>query len=264
MEPPVILQGDALLRLREMDADTFDAVITDPPYASGGMSMSEKSKSTRDKYTSYGEQGNPYPDFSGDALAQRAWTSFMHEILVECRRVVKPGGVIALFIDWRQLPALTDAIQWASWTWRGVAVWDKMNSRPQKGRFRAQCEFIVWGSNGPMPIDRRAPVLPGIFQNINVPPQERWHQTQKPLALMRQVVRITEQGGRILDPFAGSGSTLEAALMEGYNCTGIELEQHNVEIIRRRLAGMQTGMFHDTQQTQQVSLLDSEQKEAQP
>lgn len=107
-------------------------------------------------------------------------------------------------------------------------------------------------------------MLPGIFQNINVPPQERWHQTQKPLALMRQVVRITEQGGRILDPFAGSGSTLEAALMEGYNCTGIELEQHNVEIIHRRLAGMQTGMFHDTQQTQQVSLLDSEQKEAQP
>lgn len=53
MEPLVILQGDALLRLREMDADTFDAVITDPPYASGGMSMSEKSKSTRDKYTSY-------------------------------------------------------------------------------------------------------------------------------------------------------------------------------------------------------------------
>ena len=72
MEPLAILQGDALLRLREMDSDTFDAVITDPPYASGGMSMGEKSKSTRDKYTSYGEQGNPYPDFSGDALAQRA------------------------------------------------------------------------------------------------------------------------------------------------------------------------------------------------
>ena len=141
-----IRQGDALLRLREMPTDSYDAVISDPPYASGGMSMSEKAKSTRDKYTSYGEQGNPYPDFSGDALAQRAWTSFMHEILVECRRVVKPSGVIALFIDWRQLPALTDAMQWAGWVWRGIAVWDKITSRPQRGRFRQQAEFIVWAS----------------------------------------------------------------------------------------------------------------------
>lgn len=249
-----IRQGDALLCLREMAADSYDAVISDPPYASGGMSMAEKSKSTRDKYTSYGEQGNPYPDFSGDALAQRAWTSFMHEILVECRRVVKPGGVIALFIDWRQLPALTDAIQWAGWIWRGLAVWDKGNSRPQKGRFRQQCEYIVWGSNGPMPVDRAAPVLPGVFQYPNVPPQERWHQTQKPLALMRKVVLICEQGGRILDPFAGSGSTLEAALLEGYTCTGIEIEQHNVDIVRRRLEGMQLRMPLVTERPTQTKI----------
>lgn len=237
-----VRQGDALLELRKMPDNDYDAVISDPPYASGGMSMGEKAKTTRDKYTSYGEQGNPYPDFSGDALAQRAWTSFLHEILVECRRVVKPGGVIALFVDWRQLPALSDAIQWAGWTWRGLAVWDKGNSRPQRGRFRQQCEFIVWGSNGPLSIDRNAPVLPGVFQHMNVPTQERWHQTQKPLDLMRQVVRICEQGGRILDPFAGSGSTIEAALLEGYAATGVDIERHNVEIIRRRLAGMQLRM----------------------
>lgn len=254
-----IRQGDALLRLREMPSDDYDAIITDPPYASGGMSMGEKAKSTRDKYTSYGEQGNPYPDFSGDALAQRAWTSFLHEILVECRRVTKPGGVIVLFIDWRQLPALTDAMQWAGWTWRGVAVWDKTTCRPQLGRFRQQCEFIAWGSNGQMPTTRKAPVLPGLYQHPNVPTQERWHQTQKPLALMRQVVRICEQGGRILDPFAGSGSTLEAALLEGYTCTGIELEQHNVDIVRRRLAGLQLGMFRGmTEEPAQLSLLGKE------
>lgn len=234
-----IRQGDALLEMRKMEAGSYDAIISDPPYASGGMSMGEKSKSTRDKYTIYGEQGNPYPDFSGDALAQRAWTSFMHEILVEARRVVKPGGVIALFVDWRQLPALTDAIQWAGWTWRGLVVWDKGNSRPQRGRFKQQCEFIVWGSNGLMPPDRNAPTLPGVFQFPNVPTAERWHQTQKPLALMRQVVRICEHGGRILDPFAGSGSTLEAAMLEGYTATGVDIEQHNVDIVKRRLQGMQ-------------------------
>ena len=128
-----IIHGDALLELRNMHGADYAAIITDPPYASGGMSMAERSRSTRDKYTSYGEQGNPYPDFSGDALAQRAWTSFMHEIMVAARAACKPGAVCALFVDWRQLPALTDAIQWAGWVWRGVAVWDKMNSRPHAG-----------------------------------------------------------------------------------------------------------------------------------
>lgn len=248
-----IRQGDALVRLHEIPDASYDAVISDPPYASGGMSMSEKSRSTRDKYTGYGEQGNPYPDFSGDALAQRAWTSFLHEILVECRRVTKPSGALAMFVDWRQLPALSDAIQWAGWIWRGLAVWDKMSSRPQKGRFRQQCEFIVWGSNGTMPPDRDVPVLPGVFQCTNVPTRERWHQTQKPISLMRSVVQICESGGRILDPFCGSGSTLEAAIMEGYTATGIEIEAHNVEIVRRRLAGMQL-RIPDTQPYQEKLL----------
>ena len=46
------IHGDALLNLREMRGAGFSAIITDPPYASGGMSMAERSRSTRDKYTS--------------------------------------------------------------------------------------------------------------------------------------------------------------------------------------------------------------------
>ena len=126
-----------------------------------------------------------------------------------------------------------------------MAVRDKMNSRPQMGRFRQQCEYIVWGSNGPLAVDRGVGVLPGLFQYPNVPPGERWHQTQKPLALMRQVVRLCEPGGAVLDPFAGSGSTMEAALLEGHEAAGIELEQHNVDIIRRRLQGVQVCMAFD-------------------
>ena len=47
--------------------------------------------------------------------------------------------------------------------WRGTAVWDKGNSRPQKGRFRQQAEYIVWGSNGPMPINRPVSLSAGCF-----------------------------------------------------------------------------------------------------
>lgn len=254
MQQYELYQGDALLRLREKRGAGYSAIITDPPYASGGMSMSDKSRSTREKYTSYGTQGNPYPDFSGDALAQRAWTSYLHELMVAARECCKPGAVCAIFVDWRQLPALTDAIQWAGWTWRGVAVWDKMNSRPQMGRFRQQCEYIVWGSNGPLAVERGVGVLPGLFQFPNVPTHERWHQTQKPLELMRQVVRICEPGGVICDPFAGSGSTIQAALIEGYKGVGIELEAHNIDIIRKRLQGIQQQIF-TPEATEQLALI---------
>ena len=103
-----------------------------------------------------------------------------------------------MFIDWRQLPAATDALQWAGWIWRGTAVWDKGNSRPQKGRFRQQAEYIVWGSNGDMPLSRPVPCLPGVFKYGN--PQSRIHLTEKPLQLLRDIVKITEPGGHILDP----------------------------------------------------------------
>jgi site-specific DNA-methyltransferase (adenine-specific) len=145
----------------------------------------------------------------------------MAQVLEDCRRVCKPGAVLVMFTDWRQAPALTDAIQWAGWIWRGTAVWDKVSSRPQKGRFRQQAEFILWGSNGPLSIDRPVPVLPGVFSHRM--PVNRIHQTEKPLELMRELVRICVPGGRILDPFAGSGTTLEAALLEGYDAVGIEL-----------------------------------------
>ena len=68
---------------------------------------------------------------------------------------------------------------------------------------------------------------------------------------MRQVVRICEPGGIILDPFAGSGSTIEAALHEGYEAVGIEQEAHNIDIIRRRMQGVQLRMplLDNTQQS---------------
>ena len=157
-----ILQGDALKVLGTFAPNTFDAVITDPPYASGGRTQTEKNKSTARKYSSMGE--NAPPPFDGDAKDQRSWTRWAAEWLYEARKVCKSGAPVCMFIDWRQLPAATDALQWAGWIWRGTAVWDKGNSRPQKGRFRQQAEYIVWGSNGDMPISRPVPCLPGVFK----------------------------------------------------------------------------------------------------
>ena len=78
------------------------------------------------------------------------------------------------------------------------------------------------------------PCLPGVFKYGN--PQNRIHLTEKPLQLMRDVVKITEPGGRILDPFAGSGSTVLAAVLEGYSATGIEVTEEYAKLARERIS----------------------------
>ena len=215
-----ILQGDTLSLIRAFEPGVFDAVITDPPYASGGAKPSEKSRTTNQKYSSMAAD-RALPDFDGDQKDQRSWTRWCAEWLSDARRACKPGAVLVVFIDWRMAPALADAVQWAGWIWRGTLVWDKITSRPQRGRFRQQSEFALWASNGPMALTRPVGCLPGVFRYPN--PQHRIHVTEKPLPLMRDIVHITEPGGRILDPFAGSGTTVLAAVQEGYEAVGIEV-----------------------------------------
>ena len=59
----------------------------------------------------------------------------------------------------------------------------------------------------------------------------------KPLALMRWLVRlVTPYGGVVLDPFAGSGTTLEAAVAEGMRAIGVEREESYLPLIQERFA----------------------------
>jgi DNA modification methylase len=62
------------------------------------------------------------------------------------------------------------------------------------------------------------------------------HPTCKPLALMRWLVRlVTPPGGTVLEPFAGSGTTIEAAIYEGFNVIGIEREPIYLPLIQHRI-----------------------------
>ena len=68
-------------------------------------------------------------------------------------------------------------------------------------------------------------------------PTKNFHPTVKPIALMRYLVRlVTPPGGIVLDPFAGSGSTLVAATMEKFDCIGIEMTDEYLPIIEARVA----------------------------
>ena len=66
---------------------------------------------------------------------------------------------------------------------------------------------------------------------------QNFHPTVKPLALMRYLIRlVTPPGGTVLEPFAGSGTTLAAATLEGFDSIGIELTADYLPIIQARIA----------------------------
>lgn len=227
-------QGDALALLQALPTGSVDAVITDPPYSSGGQFRGDRSQSTRAKYVITGTKLER-PDFGGDNRDQRSFLAWCGVWLGECLRVAKPGAPICVFTDWRQLPITTDAVQAGGWIWRGIVPWSKTEAaRPSLGRFRAQCEYVVWGSAGPLPASAEVGALPGFFERA-IARSDKHHQTGKPTEIMREIVRICPPGGLVLDPFAGSGTTGVGALLEGRRFLGFELGSEYADVARNRL-----------------------------
>jgi site-specific DNA-methyltransferase (adenine-specific) len=67
-------------------------------------------------------------------------------------------------------------------------------------------------------------------------PKQNFHPTVKPTALMRYLIKlVTPEGGVVLDPFTGSGSTGKAALLDGFQFVGVELTEEYLPIIEGRL-----------------------------
>ena len=78
-------------------------------------------------------------------------------------------------------------------------------------------------------------------EGITRQPSQNFHPTVKPLALMQYLVRlVTPPNGIVLDPFAGSGTTLVAATMEKFDCIGIEMTDEYLPIIEARVAHAKT------------------------
>lgn len=237
--------GDCFRVLEELQEREVDGVIIDPPYSSGGTFSTMRKGDTYKKYCRSGSEFGKDKSFTGDNMDMRSFTLFLREVLFSARLKTKDQGVCCVFIDFRNLPAVADALQMAGWIWRGIAVWDKKSSRPQMGRFKNQCEYIVWGSNGDLPLERGVGVLDGLFSYGNVPTAKRYHQTEKPLALMKQVVEIVPAGGVVLDFFMGSGTTGVACMETGRRFIGGELDKEYFETARRRIeaAENQTSIF---------------------
>lgn len=222
-ESVTLYRGDALAVLPGLPDASIDAVVTDPPYSSGGQFRGDRTQRTGAKYVSEDMVTlRDLGDFTGDNRDQRGFQYWCALWLGECLRLTRPGGLLMLFTDWRQLPAVSDSLQAGGWVWRGIVPWVKTNPRIFAGRITNASEYVVWGSNGalPSPLDGGRG-FPGFYMASS--PRERDHQAQKPLSVMRGLMAAVPEGGTVLDPFMGSGTTGVAALIERRRFIGIEL-----------------------------------------
>lgn len=130
----------------------------------------------------------------------------------------------------------------ASWI-----VWDKLNGLKGKRETgfcdSADCE-LIWTNSG-----KAARIISHRWMGMlkdSEQSERRLHPTQKPVALMEQLIRfLTKEGDTIFDPFMGVGATGIAAARQGYPFIGVEISDHYFEIARKRIEAVvaQSKMF---------------------
>lgn len=251
-----LTRGESLWLLRALPEACIDAVIGDSPYSSGGQFRGDRVAPPSEKYVQRGTV-LVRPDFTGDTRDQISFEYWSTLWMCEARRVAKIGAPICSFTDWRQVVPTILAMQAGGWIFRGIMPWDKTEgARPAKGRFAQQCEFIVWGSNGPMSDERiGGECLPGIVRHYPNPRHKR-HIAGKTKETMCPIVRICERDGVVLDPFAGSASTGVACLVEGRRFIGFELVPQIADEARAWLAAEERGLAPEDAAGGQRSIFD--------
>lgn len=196
-----------------------DLVATDPPYCSGGFQESGKSAG------SVGVR-NEVKKVVNDRLSTRGYQALMKAAVFAI-----DAQFFYVFTDWRMWSYLFDLAEGSGAGVRSMIVWNK--GHPGMGRgWRAQHELILWGC-------RAAPPYEDGFGGLgNVRTMGRQsndlHTTQKPVELMRELIRNTPFAQVVADPFGGSGTTLIACEAEGVMCRTTELDPAYVDTIVRR------------------------------
>ncbi|WP_156830546.1 DNA-methyltransferase [Methylobacter marinus] len=212
-----------------------DAVIADPPYGSGGFTVKDMLKSSKTKYVSSdASYQKTLPDIDGESLHPMAWRQLMTDACNLAKKVLTDGGVLVLFIDWRNMAALQAVMHETGFTVRGTAVWDKGRAtRPMKNGFRNQAEYLLWGTKGKTASREQPVYLPGVLKHTTMT-NKKIHITQKPDSLMDEIIAICPDGGTVLDMFMGSGSTGVAALKSGRRFIGCESVPAYFDTARQR------------------------------
>jgi site-specific DNA-methyltransferase (adenine-specific) len=263
-----LLQGDCREQIPRLANRTIRAVITSPPYAMQRSTVPNKSRTKRSKdgfYPGFLEKDYPATMVSiFDALKPKLTEDA--SILLNIRSHVKNGAVSDYVLKTRL--ALRDA----GWIENEELIWYKPEVKPQGSvmRPRRTWEHILWFSFCENPfVDLKA--VGKVSKNVGCPATKKSarysefhrgsterkigiariedvfsvpasgnskyvdHPATFPPALVEQLIRtFSEVGDVILDPFAGSGTTLFVARFLKRDSVGIEIDPHSHDLILNR------------------------------
>ena len=193
-----------------MPDESVNAIITDPPYGINYDSQTG-ARIKNDKA--------PFIWFLYDAF-----------------RVLKSGGTLLCFTRWDVEQTFIDAIELAGFRVKSEVIWDKVyhGMGDTKAAFAPAHENIVFAIKGKYSFPGGRPKDLVTFSKLGS--AQMIHPTEKPVGLIANLITaVTKPDDLILDPFAGSGSTLVAAKKSGRRFIGVELDDEYYEKARRRI-----------------------------
>ena len=214
-----LYHGDCREVLAGMADQSVDAVITDPPYTER---THKGAKSNKGK--GHGVQAIDFASITDEDL---------DVVMCGMGRVTRRWVVASL--DYRHAVKYDIEPPVGLRTMR-VGVWVKTNPMPS---ISADRPAQGWEAICYLHRDDVKPAWNGGGKHGNYilgTEQGQGHPTAKPLVMVQDFVRrFTDHGDTILDPFAGSGTTLRAAVNEGRKAIGVEMDERYCEIIAKRL-----------------------------
>lgn len=204
--------------------------ITDPPYEAEAHTLQRRQHGAGGKAGYAGVVAQP---LGFDAITEAERTQMAEQI---ARLTVR---WVLTFCQIEGAPRWRAAYEAAGLNYRRTCLWVKPDGMPQYSGDRPGMGYEAFvACHRPGRSQWNGGGRHGVFtycKNENGG-RSNDHPTQKPIALMRELVALfTDPGDTILDPFAGSGSTAVAAFQLGRRCTAIELSEAYCEIAARRL-----------------------------
>ncbi len=219
--------GDCIQLLKSISNNSIDFMITDPPYGIDYVSNHYKHKN------------NPHKEIKNDASVDQ---EFNKKWIAEASRSLKVDSAIMIFTRWDVWNEWVNLIS-PYWNIKNMIVWVKNNWSvgDLTGNVGNQHELIIFATRGKFKIHGKR--YTNVWNFNRVPPKR--HPTEKPLGLINRGIKLcTNENDTVLDPFLGSGTTLEACYQTDRNCIGFEIEEKYEKFYKIR-SGSRKGNLMD-------------------
>lgn len=233
----VLYNKSCLDAMRDMESESVDLVLTDPPYNLGLFMQNRATNLKAMRENFFGAAG-------WDDLEFADWEKEMNLFFDELSRVVKKGSSVIMFMSIIKVETIIRLAEKHGFYYKTTGIWHKKNPMPRNMNLHfinsteAWIYFTYKKHTGTFNNEGKA--IHDFFETSVTPSGEKKcgkHPTQKPLQLLDTFVKIlTNVNDTVFDPFCGSGSSGVAALQNGRNFIGSEINEEYCRITKERIA----------------------------